>query len=226
MCTGYNSNLVKKFFDDQIIENFYNELAITTILNHDSFKNNTARQIFLDKEILALLPISNTRTSIVWSVKNDMYKKGDFFLKKKIKFYAENFLKNITFAKNIEHYDLNLLIRKKYYKDRILLFGDALHKVHPFTGQGFNMTLRDLANLEKILKNKISLGLDIGNTDVLSEFSQKTKPRNLIYLLGINFIKSFFSVEEKNFKHLRNKIIANLNKNNIAKDFFLNVMTK
>ena len=88
------------------------------------------------------------------------------------------------------------------------------------------MILRDLANLEKTLKNKIVLGLDIGSTDVLSEFSQATKPRNLVYLLTINFIKSFFSIQEKNFKSLRNKIITNLNKNNMTKDFFHSVMIK
>ena len=51
--------------------------------------------------------------------------------------------------------DLNFLIRSKYYKDRILLFGDSLHTIHPFIGQGFNMTLRDLLSLERILKKKI-----------------------------------------------------------------------
>ena len=226
LCAGNNSSIVKNIFDNQIIKNSYNELAITTILNHNSFKNNTVRQIFFDKEILALLPISNTKTSIVWSVKKDIYKKNDFLLKKQIKFYTKNFLKNITFTKNIEHYDLNLLIREKYYKDRVLLFGDALHKVHPFTGQGFNMILRDLANLENTLKNKIALGLDIGSEDVLSEFSQATKPRNLFYLLAIDFMKSFFSIQEKNFKSLRNKIIINLNKNNTTKNFLHSVMIK
>ena len=226
LCAGSNSNIVKNVFNDQIIENSYDESAITTILNHNSFKNNTVRQIFFDKEILALLPISNKKTSIVWSVKKNIYKKNDFILKKKIKLYTKNFLKNIKFEKKIEHYDLNLLIREKYYKDRVLLFGDALHKVHPFTGQGFNMILRDLVSLEKILKNKIALGLDIGSEDVLSEFSQAIKPRNLTYLLAIDFMKSFFSIQEKNFKNFRNTIIANLNKNNITKYFFHSLMIK
>tara|TARA_Y100000590_G_scaffold226612_1_gene255946 strand:+ start:2233 stop:3378 length:1146 start_codon:yes stop_codon:yes gene_type:complete len=226
LCAGNNSHIVKNIFDDQIIENSYNESAITTILNHNSINNNTVRQIFLNKEILALLPISNTKTSIVWSIKKDLYKKNDFLLKKRIKLYTKKFLKNVKFAKKIEHYDLNLLIRKKYFKDRVLLFGDALHKVHPFTGQGFNMTLRDLANLEKTLKNKIALGLDIGGEDVLSEFSLETKPRNLIYLLTIDFMKSFFSIQEKNFKSIRNTIITNLNKNTITKNFFHSVMIK
>ena len=221
VCTGYNSSLVKNLFNDQIIENSYGESAITTILNHSSFKNNTVRQIFLDNEIFALLPISNTKTSIVLTVKKNTQKKNNLLLKKKIKFYAKNYLKNITFVTNIEYKDLNFLIRNKYYLDRILLFGDALHVMHPFAGQGFNMTLRDLACLEEILTKKINLGLDIGSSDILSEFSGQTKLRNFAFSIGIDLLKkSIFS------KKLRNDILKILDKNNFAKDIFFNVADK
>ena len=221
ICTGYNSSLIKNLFNDQVIKNSYKESAITTILSHSSHKNNTVRQIFLENEILALLPISNTKTSIVWFVKNDVRKKNDLFLKKKIKLYAKNYLKNIKFATNIEYKGLNLLIRNKYYLDRTLLFGDALHVIHPFVGQGFNMTLKDLACLEKILTQKINLGLDIGSFDVLSEFSSETKPRNFAFSVGVDLLKNSFS-----YKKLRNSILMILNKSNFAKDIFFEIANK
>jgi len=221
ICTGYNSSLIKNLFNDQVIENSYKESAITTILSHSSHKNNTVRQIFLENEILALLPISNTKTSIVWFVKNDVRKKNDLFLKKKIKLYAKNYLKNIKFATNIEYKGLNLLIRNKYYLDRILLFGDALHVIHPFVGQGFNMTLKDLACLEKILTQKINLGLDIGSLDVLSEFSSEAKPRNFAFSVGVDLLKNSFS-----YKKLRNSILMILNKSDFAKDIFFEIANK
>ena len=221
ICSGYNSSFIKKLFNDQVIKNSYKESAITTILSHSSHKNNTVRQIFLENEILALLPISNTKTSIVWFVKNDVRKKNDLFLKKKIKLYAKNYLKNIKFATNIEYKGLNLLIRNKYYLDRTLLFGDALHVIHPFVGQGFNMTLKDLACLEKILTQKINLGLDIGSFDVLSEFSSETKPRNFAFSVGVDLLKNSFS-----YKKLRNSILMILNKSNFAKDIFFEIANK
>ena len=221
ICTGHNSSLIKNLFNDQVIKNSYKESAITTILSHSSHKNNTVRQIFLKNEILALLPISNTKTSIVWFVKNDVRKKNDLFLKKKIKLYAKNYLKNIKFATNIEYKGLNLLIRNKYYLDRTLLFGDALHVIHPFVGQGFNMTLKDLACLEKILTQKINLGLDIGSFDVLSEFSSETKPRNFAFSVGVDLLKNSFS-----YKKLRNSILMILNKSNFAKDIFFEIANK
>ena len=221
ICAGNDSSLVKNIFNDPIIENSYKETSISTILAHSSLKNNTARQIFLDNEILALLPISNTKTAIVWSIKETMKEKNNLLLRKKIKFYAKNYLKNVTLATNIEYKDLKFLIRNQYFQDRTLLFGDALHVLHPFVGQGFNMTLRDLASLKKILSKKINLGLDIGSSDILSEFSNETKPRNFAFSICVDFLKNSFS-----FKKLRNDVLKILNKSNFAKDIFFNIADK
>ena len=93
--------------------------------------------------------------------------------------------------------------------------------MHPFVGQGFNMTLRDLACLEKILRTKINLGLDIGSSYILSEFSSKTKPRNFLFSVGVDLLKNSFS-----YKKLRNNILKVFNKSNFAKDIFFNIADK
>ena len=221
ICTGYNSSLVRNIFNDKMIENLYKEFAVTTIINHKPFRNNIARQIFLDESIFAMLPISKTKTSIVWSLKNFMKKKNNSFLKKRIKIYASKYLKEIKFNSKIEKNDLNLLIRNKYYLNRTLLFGDALHSMHPFIGQSFNMTLRDLICLEKILAEKINLGLDIGSSDVLSEFSDVTKSRNFSFSIGSDILKNVLS-----FKKARNDIFKILNKSNLAKNIIFDVADK
>ena len=221
ICTGYNSSLVRNIFNDKMIENLYKEFAVTTIINHKPFRNNIARQIFLDESIFAMLPISKTKTSIVWSLKNFMKEKNNSFLKKRIKIHASKYLKEIKFNSKIEKNDLNLLIRNKYYLNRTLLFGDALHSMHPFIGQGFNMTLRDLICLEKILEEKINLGLDIGSSDVLSEFSDVTKSRNFSFSIGSDILKNVLS-----FKKARNDIFKILNKSNLAKNIIFDVADK
>ena len=230
ICTGSDSNLVKNIFNEKVFKHSYEEISGTTILQHKPIQNNIVRQIFFHNEILALLPISNTKTSIVWSVNKNLMKKykskNNLLFKKKIKFYTKTYLKRIKFFNNIEYKNLNFLIRKIYYKNRVLLFGDALHVVHPFVGQGFNMTLRDLATLEKSLRVKINLGLDIGSLDVLSEFTDERKSANLIHSLGINFIKEVFSVKKKSLKNLRNIFIMRLNNNNFLKEIFFNFADK
>ena len=225
VCTGNDSKLVNNFFDKKMIKNSYNETSITTILNHRKTNNNIARQIFLKDEILALLPLSNSQTSIVWSLKNNIYKKDKNLFKKKIELYSKNFLTEIKFLNKIESKSLNFLIRNKYYNKRTLLFGDLLHMVHPLAGQGFNMTLRDLSFLKKILRNKIKLGLDIGNTDVLSEFTDLAKPRNFAYSIGIDFLKRYFSFNSY-FKLSRNYMLKKMNKNNAFKEILFSIADK
>ena len=219
--TGYDNVLIKNFFNDKVIKNSYKEFAIATIIEHSTLNNIIARQIFLDNSIFAMLPISKNKTSIVWSINNSMKNMSDHFFKEKIKKYTSNFLGNLKFISCLEKKDLNLILRKKYYSDRTLLFGDALHLMHPFVGQSFNMTLRDLKCLEKIIKEKINLGLDIGSSDVLSEFSNETKPRNFSFSVGSDLLKNMVS-----FKKARNDILKILNKSNFAKDIMFDVANR
>ena len=93
--------------------------------------------------------------------------------------------------------------------------------IHPFVGQGFNMTIRDLSCLEKKLKKNINLGLDIGSLDILSEFSDEIKPRNFVFSVSTNLLKNSFS-----YKKLRNEMLRIVNKNNFVKDIFFNIADK
>jgi len=115
ICAGNTSSLVNNIFGNQIIENSYKEFGITTIINHDLQNNNTARQVFLNDEILAFLPISKNKTSIVWTAKKDINKKSDLFVKKKIEFYSKNYLQNIKLLSQIERQDLSFSLRKKLF---------------------------------------------------------------------------------------------------------------
>ena len=226
ICTGPNSDLVKNIFKDKKIESSYNEVSITTTLNHSSLNNNITRQIFLNNEIFALLPLSNKETSVVWSIKKQEKINNLFFIRNKIKNYANNYLKNIRFKTKVKYKDLNLLIRNKFYEDRTLLFGDALHLPHPFAGQGFNMTLRDLFSLDKLLTEKIKLGLDIGSPDILLEYSKEIKLRNFAFLISLDFLKSCFSVNNKYFKKIRNDAVKKISTNKFIKSVFFSVANK
>ena len=66
---------LKKIFNNKVYKHEYAETSIITMIKHQKTKNNIARQIFLDDEILALLPISNTTTSIVLSTQKELTKK-------------------------------------------------------------------------------------------------------------------------------------------------------
>ena len=53
---------------------------------------------------------------------------------------------------------------RTYYHKNILAFGDLLHRLHPLAGQGFNMTIRDIRDLSKLIELKFNNGLELDNT--------------------------------------------------------------
>ena len=61
--------ITKKFFHKKF-EKEYSSIAFTTVIYHKKLKlNNTATQVFTDNGPIAFLPISNEKTSIVYSIR-------------------------------------------------------------------------------------------------------------------------------------------------------------
>ena len=85
---------------------------------------------------------------------------------------------------------------RKYYFDNILAFGDLLHRIHPLAGQGFNMSIRDVKELIKLIEKKINLGLEV-NGSVCADFQKQTKDKNYIFSKGIDSIYELFHFESK-----------------------------
>ena len=59
----------KKFFSKKIEKN-YNSYAYTSTIIHKKIKNHTAFQNFTNNGPIAFLPISDTETSVVYSIKS------------------------------------------------------------------------------------------------------------------------------------------------------------
>ena len=188
-----NNVISKKYFTKKINKT-YNEIAYTTILEHEKLKNETAVQIFTSAGPIAFLPISNTKTSVVCSldIKNKTYNDNEVL--ELINFHNPKFkIKNIS---KIGNHKLELSNLRSYYYNNILAFGDLLHKIHPLAGQGFNMTLRDIRCLSNIIQDKIDLGLQLNNS-VLEKFQKESKNKNFIFSSAIDFVHEFFNFDKK-----------------------------
>jgi len=208
----YNNLISKKFFYKRINKN-YNSFAYVSILEHKKISNNIASQIFTKKGPLAFLPISETETSVVYSVKG----------KKNINF--EEIVRNLNtkydilkIKKSIS-FDLKSSNLRSYYHKNIIAFGDLLHKLHPLAGQGFNMTLRDIKKIYQLIKFKKDHGLDL-DISICSEFEKSTKDKNYLFSSGIDLIYEFFNFENKINSNILSKSINLLGKNKIFSNFF------
>ena len=112
----------------------------------------------------------------------------------------------------INYFPLKSSNLRSYYHKNILAFGDMLHRIHPLAGQGYNMTLRDVKTLIRIIKSKIELGLPIDQS-INSEFEKKTKSQNYLFSKGIDLIYEIFNFERKLNNKLINQTISFVGKN-------------
>ena len=208
----FSNFITKRFFFKRLIKN-YDDYAYTSIIKHSKVVNNKAVQIFTSRGPLAFLPISETETSVVYSVKGNQ----EIDFKNLIRFYNKFY--NILHISNFSRFKLQMSNLRDYHHGNVLAFGDLLHKIHPLAGQGFNMTLRDIKILSEIIQEKINLGLPL-NVSVNEEFEKKSKHFNYIFSNGIDFIYEFFNFERKTKSKIFSKTAKFLGKNfNLNKKF-------
>ena len=163
---------------------------------------------------IAFLPLSNTKTSIVFSYKGreiDDQKIFDIF-EKYNSFYS------ITKISKIEKFNLSFEMLRNYTHENILAFGDLIHRIHPLAGQGFNMTIRDIKIISKIVNHKILLGLPI-DISVAEDFQSSTKHLNFLYGKAIDAIYEFFRLDSNINNTISKPVFKILNKNSIFKKY-------
>ncbi len=212
--TDPNHLYTKKFFSKKIEKN-YNSYAYTTTIIHKKIKNNTAFQNFTKNGPLAFLPISDTETSLVYSLKSTN-KKNAFEMNNLIKKY--NPIYPIKKINNWNNFQLRSASLRNYYRANILAFGDLIHKIHPLAGQGFNMSLRDIKLLSELIDEKVSLGLDL-DSSICQEFQNKSQDKNFIFSSGIDWVYELFNLESKISSNLIFKSINLIGNNKVVNTF-------
>jgi len=204
-------------------EKDYNSKAFTSLIYHEKCDNNIAQQIFTKFGPLAFLPCSENQTSVVFSILNHKNIISDHEIKKLILSYNNKY--NIKKFSKFEKFKLRSSVLKNYYYNKILCFGENLHKIHPLAGQGLNMTIRDIKIFLDIIDFRINLGLPIDKS-ILLEFTNKTKHYNYLFSSGIDFIHEFFKLDN-NFGNLYSKKLFNfLEKNSLFKKYTTKIADK
>ena len=125
----------------------------------------------------------------------------------------------------LSNFKLSLSNLRNYHHKNILAFGDLLHRIHPLAGQGFNMTIRDIKILSRIIQNKIELGIQL-DSSILSEFEKETKNKNFIFSNSVDFIYELFNLDKKIKNNSFNKILKIVEKNTNLKNYFIKFADK
>ena len=73
-------------------------------------------------------------------------------------------------------YPLSLVQSSEQVRQGIVVMGNAAHALHPVAGQGFNLALRDVAELGRVLAQGVSEGLPLGDLALLQRYQKRQQP--------------------------------------------------
>jgi 2-octaprenyl-6-methoxyphenol hydroxylase len=220
---SYISNLL----NIKYLEHNYSQVATVYNVWHELPHNNTAFELFYKNGPCALLPLKDHNySSVVW-IENSMNKY--IMQKDNITFFSdvmnERFMEShgkLAIASEVYHYPISLKLSKSYYAGRVVLIGDNLHYLHPITGQGFNLSLRDISKLVELISKFSSLGLDIGTASLFDEFKRSRIFDNCSMAVITDGLNRLFSNNNFLISLTRNIGLEYVNNVPILQRFFMN----
>jgi 2-octaprenyl-6-methoxyphenol hydroxylase len=153
----------------------YRQTAIVTNITPQLPHEHIAWERFTDTGPLALLPMSQGRCGVVWTVATEQagevmaLSDADFLARLQERF--GNRLGKLQRVGVRQAWPLQLLSAKQSVAPRLALVGNAIHTLHPIAGQGFNLGARDVAALAEVLVDAVRAGQDPGSAAVLGRYA-------------------------------------------------------
>ncbi|WP_368211729.1 2-octaprenyl-6-methoxyphenyl hydroxylase [Aeromonas sp. s10] len=172
-------SFVRQHFKMPVSRHDYGQSAIIATVKTAEDPAGRAFERFTDGGPLALLPMQDGLSSLVWSVPRDeaqalMALDDAAFLARLQQAFGWRLGRFVrTGARNL--YPLVLTVADYPLAQRTVLVGNAAHLLHPIAGQGFNLGMRDLDVLTRTLARALEAGEDIGGFEVLSGYWQQRR---------------------------------------------------
>jgi 2-octaprenylphenol hydroxylase len=156
----------------------------------------TARQRFLGTGPLALLPLADGRSSIVWSTTRAEAARLRALSPQDFGAALESasgaVLGEVTLTTTLASFPLKLQYATEYVRPRAVLLGDAAHVVHPLAGQGLNLGLLDCATLTQVLASAGG-AQNFGDLKTLRRYERWRRSENLLAAGALDGLERLFS---------------------------------
>ena len=184
----------------------YHQDALVAHVRTAEPHRSTAWQRFLSTGPLAFLPLSDGRSSIVWSTTRE---ESEHLRALDAEGFAAAVLAasggalgDIELTTPVASFPIHLQYALDYVRPRAVLVGDAAHAVHPLAGQGLNLGLLDCASLAEALEAAGGAG-SLGDHGPLRRYERRRKSENLITAAALDGLERLFSSSNPGVARLR-----------------------
>jgi 2-polyprenylphenol 6-hydroxylase len=185
----------------------YHQEALVAHVRTSAAHQNTAWQRFLAGGPLAFLPLSDGRSSIVWSVGVEEARRlralDPAGFAAAVEEASGGFLGAVELTTAVASFPLHLTYALEYARPRAVLLGDAGHAVHPLAGQGLNLGLLDCASLAEVLSEAGSDANLLGDFRLLRRYERWRKSENLLAAAALDALERMFSSSDAATMRLR-----------------------
>ncbi|MGN6550499.1 MAG: ubiquinone biosynthesis hydroxylase [Pararhizobium sp.] len=158
------------------VEWSYGQSGIVTTVSHERPHNGRAEEHFLPAGPFAILPLTNNRSSLVWTERTRdaerLVAEDDLLFEAELERRFGHKLGAIELAGGRRAFPLGLTLARDFTAPRIALAGDAAHGIHPIAGQGLNLGFKDAAALAETVVEAERIGLDIGSLGTLERYQR------------------------------------------------------
>ena len=183
----------------------YQQHAIIANLALPQNHQHTAWERFTEHGPMALLPLPDKRYSLVYTVADDAVQQvmqlDDAAFTAHIQ-QAFGYRAGIfSTAGKRACYPLSLRLSTDVVRHRVALLGNSLHSVHPIAGQGFNLAMRDIAEL---VAQVTAATDDIGGYVMLRRYQQARLHDIGIVSNATDALVRLFSNKSRTFALARN----------------------
>ncbi len=176
----------------------YEQNAVVTHVTSVGDHQDTAWQRFLPGGPLALLPLTDGRSSLVWSLPTleaeRLLAASDAEFLAELTAASAGVIGDLTACSKRVSFPLHALHALRYTAPRVALLGDAAHPVHPLAGQGMNLGLLDAASIAAVIEDAVLAGQDVGDLKVLRRYERQRKGDNLAMLAAFDGLSRLFGM--------------------------------
>lgn len=172
----------------------YGQTAVITNVLVQAPHNGQAFERFTSQGPVALLPMKDNLMSLVWCVKDPehiMSLDEDAFLAELQTQFGWRLGRMKQCGQRFA-YPLNLYRASQRIQNRVALIGNAVQTLHPIAGQGFNLGIRDVTALVKVVAEGANSGQDFGSYEWLQRYADlRAKDQDRIITLTNGLVAIF-----------------------------------